>query len=685
MKKIFFNKKRNFTFKLKDESGQLLIEMLVAVTVGGILLAGATIATLSVVRHNYETRGAQVGTNIASELMSKVVAFSESDWNNIYQLNKSSSSPYYLVTTASGTVAVSGQESVLYNDPQAGLVAHWKFDEVSGVSAYDYSSNANAGSVNGALRMPDTNCRAGGCLSFNGTSDYVLVPDSNSLDVSGNFTLSAWVKWNQFKNYGVIAQKNSGGGTNSINYGLWSYDTNIIGYIGNGTTGNSVSVNYTTAGISTGNWYLISFVSDGVNLKLYINGQLVSSASQTIAPAGNAYPFYISDPTYSINGLIDDVRIYSRAITQEEIDSLYKSEVYYRYFYTNNVNRDINGNISDSGTDDPATQKVTTIANWQGGRKVEFSQYITRKEPYTFFQTDWSGGQLTGPATTTLVTYDVTSNIATSTDLQLATTTTDGNLISTIFDTQQVSGVSLNYLMWHGTQPSGTTVKFQLASSNQSNGGFAGGATGPIDPNYRYAWNDSVGWFDFGNGTVNVNVADVSGYATNTNIGEIALNCASTPAGNMCATSNFKVERNNTSGDLFGWAWNDRIGWISFNCLELGSCSPINYKVNVSPITGDFTGYAWNDAVGWISFNCADPFPGTCPINYKVRTQGSGGWNYIGPDGTSSTYYTMTSSVLMPVSSQYHNNHRYIRYKVFMTPNGTSTPVLDDVVIGMIK
>ena len=141
-----------------------------------------------------------------------------------------------------------------------------------------------------------------------------------------------------------------------------------------------------------------------------------------------------------------------------------------------------------------------------------------------------------------------------------------------------------------------------------------------IDLTYKYAWNDNIGWIDFGYsaGNVNVTSTQLSGYASSS-VGFIALDCATSPNGNICGTSNFKVS-NNGSGNLTGWAYNDNIGWISFSCQnETPSvCSSYPYyQVMINNSTGDFSGWAWNDNIGWISFNCQNT-SSCASTNYKV-------------------------------------------------------------------
>ncbi|MFH1246261.1 MAG: hypothetical protein V1489_00610 [Candidatus Liptonbacteria bacterium] len=247
--------------------------------------------------------------------------------------------------------------------------------------------------------------------------------------------------------------------------------------------------------------------------------------------------------------------------------------------------------------------------------------------------------------------------------------------------------------------------------------------------NEHWAWNDLMGWIDFYNtDTVSVSSAKLTGYASSS-AGDISLDCATTRIGNICGRSNYGVT-NSGGGNLSGWGWNDTYGWISFDCNNTGGCATSNYRVTIDG-SGYFSNYAWNDVVGWISFNCADgSFCG--PSNYKVGTswravaatgtldsvtfapgdargaqlhsivwQGSqpagtsvkfqiavsnsssGPWTYIGPDGTSDTYYTVDPDVSAPLDYIWFNNVRYFRYKITLSTDEaqTASPRVDSVSI----
>ena len=163
-------------------------------------------------------------------------------------------------------------------------------------------------------------------------------------------------------------------------------------------------------------------------------------------------------------------------------------------------------------------------------------------------------------------------------------------------------------------------------------------------PASGYAWNDNVGWINFGEdssdptGRVYVSNNKLYGYAWGENIGWISLTCSNDTSANCSGGYNYGVTQNNRNGTLTGYAWGENIGWIDF--------APTGGGVHINPLTGDFTGYAWGENIGWISFNCAnDNSCGTS--NYKVSTA----WmNYMFNYAAGSNGYLSGSSSQMILS-----------------------------------
>ena len=100
------------SYVLSPRKGQSLVEVLVALAVGTIFIIGAASVIIPSLRSSTEANRLQTAAALGKELMENTRVFSEADWHNIYDLNKSSSSHYYLTTSTSPFTAVAGDETV---------------------------------------------------------------------------------------------------------------------------------------------------------------------------------------------------------------------------------------------------------------------------------------------------------------------------------------------------------------------------------------------------------------------------------------------------------------------------------------------------------------------------------------------------------------------------------------------
>jgi len=153
-------------------------------------------------------------------------------------------------------------------------------------------------------------------------------------------------------------------------------------------------------------------------------------------------------------------------------------------------------------------------------------------------------------------------------------------------------------------------------------------------PSEYFAWNDVSGWWDlYSNNTVEVQGSKIVGYASST-LGEISLDCGTSPSGNICNVSQYGICNGigsvkdssgncngaTATGDLVGYAWNDTLGWISFSCHNTdGVTCGTDWGVTIDS-SGDFHGYAWSDIGGWVSFNCGNVGSTCTPYSYKINT-----------------------------------------------------------------
>ena len=193
------------------------------------------------------------------------------------------------------------------NDCQLGVTSFYNFDEGSGGIVNDVSGNGNNGAITGATWT--INGKNAGGLSFDG-NDYVNFGD---IDLSGPFTLMHWMNPSDLSgSYQSTLMKR-------LNFGF-EFNSNII----EASIGNGVSWSATASGTlsGVGIWDHLAMSYDGTTLSFYINGNLVDTATGTYTSGDN--PLLMGAWTTGsefYKGTIDDARIYSRALSQIEIQS----------------------------------------------------------------------------------------------------------------------------------------------------------------------------------------------------------------------------------------------------------------------------------------------------------------------------------------------------------------------------
>ena len=206
--------------------------------------------------------------------------------------------------------------------PTDGLLAYYEFDEGTGDEAAD-TANENHGAITGATW---TEGRVGDhALQFSGSGENVEASHQDYLNLS-EFTVSTWVNFDALSTgeWQSIVCKGSCGSPDR-NYGLFQKkDGKQVHFSFYRTSGDWASYN-SNAELSTDTWYHLVMTYDGSEFALYIDGSLDKSVSETGTPTTNSDPLYIGDfPDYSgMNGQVDDVRVYNRALTEDEVQDLY--------------------------------------------------------------------------------------------------------------------------------------------------------------------------------------------------------------------------------------------------------------------------------------------------------------------------------------------------------------------------
>ncbi len=198
----------------------------------------------------------------------------------------------------------------------------------------DLSGNGNNGTLNGPTGgLPSYNSSNGGSITFDGTDDYVNLPNSSLLKPT-NPTISMWIK------PGILNKTQAvfdGGYYNSIGgYLIYTNSSNnFMFYVrnsNNNTEGVGVRSTLSTTVFTTSNWYNVTGVFNGSTVFLYINGVLENSGTMTNPISyTNSINFWIgnyaSAPSAGLTfkGSISNSLVYNRALSATEVRQNYNA------------------------------------------------------------------------------------------------------------------------------------------------------------------------------------------------------------------------------------------------------------------------------------------------------------------------------------------------------------------------
>ena len=236
-----------------------------------------------------------------------------------------------IVSNDFGSMETEINEFVVENDINkiSGLVGWWKFDETNGTVAYDSSGNGRDGNLTNGPSW--TTGKIGGALSFDGTDDHVITHNFFGIAGTNPRSISAWIKTTSLNavicSYGNFLQSQKW----TIRLQNWD------GVEGALRTENFNGSIVGSTPVNNGSWFFITSIlepnkSNISDVLHYINGNLDNAShvgSMTIDTVLSS-TFVIgrrllqsNDSNYYFNGLIDDVRIYDRALSAAEVQALY--------------------------------------------------------------------------------------------------------------------------------------------------------------------------------------------------------------------------------------------------------------------------------------------------------------------------------------------------------------------------
>ncbi|CAB1063265.1 T1SS secreted agglutinin RTX, partial [Olavius sp. associated proteobacterium Delta 1] len=215
-----------------------------------------------------------------------------------------------------------GRATISDNDgpagiPAGGLVAAYSFDEGSGTTVVDSSGNGNTGVISGAGWTAEA--KFGKALSFDGVNDWVTVNDANVLDLSTGVTLEAWVYPTEplsGRSWATVIIKGAALYYLAANSDLDTPSTGII-------VGGYRDL-YGILTLPANNWAHLAGTYDGVNQRLFIDGVEVTSRAQIGEFETSDGPLHFGGNSVwgeFFPGMIDEIRVYNRALSVTEIQA----------------------------------------------------------------------------------------------------------------------------------------------------------------------------------------------------------------------------------------------------------------------------------------------------------------------------------------------------------------------------
>jgi hypothetical protein len=209
---------------------------------------------------------------------------------------------------------------------EKGMVGYWKLDDASGTSASDASGNANTGTLTNGPTW--TTGQIGGATTFDGTDDYISVGNSNFLNLTNNFSVSLWLKINNTTqtDYKRAFGRYHIDDNNRPFYIEYDYNTNKYQGIWRnaGTYGSAWG-----GAVTSTQWkhFVVTF-KDGIAIS-YDDGVKSSYSSSVVQPPSSSTNTQIGSINAGADknfpGSIDEVRVYNRALSADEVAKLYKT------------------------------------------------------------------------------------------------------------------------------------------------------------------------------------------------------------------------------------------------------------------------------------------------------------------------------------------------------------------------
>jgi hypothetical protein len=203
---------------------------------------------------------------------------------------------------------------------KADTIGSWKLDQSTGTSAIDSSLYKNDGTL---TNMTSPVCWVAGkidnALQFDGVNDCVNCGNDSILNPSSAITVEAWVNMNDKTSFQEIVSRGAAFAVPASHgpYSMGIYNNKIYWDTGDGTTRSSFSIDISNLSLNT--WYHFVGTFDGTNQNFYINGVKYAHQANIAFMRTDTNNTFIGGWLNKFNGKIDEVKIYNRVLSDDEL------------------------------------------------------------------------------------------------------------------------------------------------------------------------------------------------------------------------------------------------------------------------------------------------------------------------------------------------------------------------------
>lgn len=205
------------------------------------------------------------------------------------------------------------------NDP----VAWWQFNDATGIAALDSSGYGHNGMIVGTPNRIVG--KVGNALQFDGADDWVTIPDAADLHLVGDMSLALWVNPARLETNAWILLAGKGDSSSSAReFDLWiEPGTCRLVFKQGDNTGQQINL-YSSQALPLNQWTHVLVTVQGNVVRLFLNGSLDATGTRVGAPLATSWPVTLGHRNnYAyFQGAMDEVRLYGRAISNFEIQTL---------------------------------------------------------------------------------------------------------------------------------------------------------------------------------------------------------------------------------------------------------------------------------------------------------------------------------------------------------------------------